>query len=69
MALAAAESSITAGATPPFLFWRSMFEKSFAEILLESLCDDCVLTKEETGLAIANIQVYYDGIEHKRRET
>lgn len=62
------ESNITAGATPPFLFWRKMFEKSFAETLLELLCDDYVLTEEETGLAIANIQVYYDGIEHKRRE-
>ena len=63
------ESNITAGATPPFLFWRSMFERSFAEMLLEMLCDNYTLTEEETGLAIVNIQVYYDGIEHKRRET
>lgn len=63
------ESNIMAGATPPFLFWRNMFEKFFAETLLELLCDNCILTEEETSLAIANIQVYYDNIEHKRRDT
>lgn len=43
-------------------------EEIYAEMLIEMLREDGVLTEEETGVAIGNLWVYYSSIEHKRRE-